>query len=1443
MNFLQTVFDDSKSLKNRNCSPLAVYRILAFSFSLFVLSSLLPAYSVTKTWIGAGTGGGSGTNFNDPAVWSPAGVPGPADDVMMELGSGATIQLSGTVAINSLQFKSTSGTGILDVNGHALSVSTSTLVEGNQGIVKIGDNGAAAGMMTFAGDFTISSSNNGNAALIGNTVSKAIFKSNVNININANSVFSGQNSNVEFDGTGTQTITWNANQNIGFRNVTIGNTNNPTVNLAGNVYGTINDISGNFTVNGSSVVDFKDKFWNSKNASSSFILNEGTTLKLGGGYGGMGSSNFPKNYGTYSLAATSTVQYDNGQVQSVPSPGYGNLIVNTSTQPDGSSANILVQNHFTINSGKTFDLQGKTIYLKGDWINNGILTPNGGTVVLNGTSEQTIGGASTTTFRHLTFDKPSGGITLATNTNVDDKLNLLGGILTTGSNRILVGNSNDLGTITGGSPSSYINGRIERGVVNYNNAHGTNSELFFPVGKGGNYLPVYLNFASLNSSSIVSVEQFESGFHGTAPTGFSTPSRYWQISLSGGSSYSAKVTLNGTGTSLQSTNQILRYSPSTTTTLTTSFTSPEYSSNGLTSMGEFALSEITTSTTTTVSPLTTICANATSGTLTATVSPDPGGGSVQFKIDGTNVGSPVAVSGGGASLTFNPSAYTAGNHNVTAEFNGAGLFSASTSPAVVLTLNGITPGTIAKNAVNPGPACAPLNPDATNLSSGTLATGSGTIAYLWQESTDNGVTWNTAPVTSPEVSNTNSNFNPGPMSVTTRLRRRATSTLSGVECIAYSNELEYVVYPLPVVPSITPSGTLNVCEGSTIQLANATSGGVWSVNNSSNVSVNSTGLVTGISPTPTPPPAISPNISYTVTSINGCVRTVNRAVNVIALPAITSATSVCVGNTFNLTPNTGGTWVSNNPAIASVTATGLVTGIAQGSATFTFTNSAAPGCSQTTPSVAVSAKPAASISSANTSVCAGASTDIIGTVTASGAWTLTLSNGATATGTGNASFTIPVTPVSNTIYSLVALSDAVCDAVTADLTGSTEVNVKPVPGAPSVTVVNNCDGTSTLTASDYTGTLMWSTTETTPGITVSAAGSYSVTQTIDDCVSPQANVTAAPKTAPAPPTISVVDNCNGTSTLTASDYTGTLMWSTTETTPGITVSAAGSYSVTQTIDDCVSPQANVTAAPKTAPAPPTATSPREYCKDEIAPALTATGTSLLWYENAMGGTGNSTAIVPQTATAGSTTFYVTQTIDGCESERTEIEVIVKDDCPPMPVTLSEFRAQKQEQSILLSWKTTSETNSDRFEIERSEDPKNGFTRIATVSSADAESGADYHFLDGNIPPAETIYYRLKMVDRDETFAYSKIQSIKSNLAQLTEIYPNPTSDFINIRTYNWQHVQSVKILDMQGNPVLLFKESHVLSKMDLSKLHPATYLMEINRKNNKTEYRRIIVVR
>jgi len=80
------------------------------------------------------------------------------------------------------------------------------------------------------------------------------------------------------------------------------------------------------------------------------------------------------------------------------------------------------------------------------------------------------------------------------------------------------------------------------------------------------------------------------------------------------------------------------------------------------------------------------------------------------------------------------------------------------------------------------------------------------------------------------------------------------------------------------------------------------------------------------------------------------------------------------------------------------------------------------------------------------------------------------------------------------------------------------------------------------------------------------------------------------------------------------------------------------------------------------PPPPQVVSPLQYCQNDASAALTATGANLLWYDSAAGGTGTGAAPVPATGFPGSRMYYVSQTVQGCESARDSIQV----DITPQP---------------------------------------------------------------------------------------------------------------------------------------------------------------------------------
>jgi len=245
------------------------------------------------------------------------------------------------------------------------------------------------------------------------------------------------------------------------------------------------------------------------------------------------------------------------------------------------------------------------------------------------------------------------------------------------------------------------------------------------------------------------------------------------------------------------------------------------------------------------------------------------------------------------------------------------------------------------------------------------------------------------------------------------------------------------------ISSVNPatiSGATSVCAGNSATLTDATIGGTWSSSNTSVAPIYAlTGVVVAGSATGTA------TITYNKA---GCFVTQTITVNTNPITAITGPTSVCAGSSISLSEGSlWGTWSSSNTSISIVAGTGtlsstilsghparaitsyyvdgVVTGIASGTATITYSNG---GCYKTT-TVTVNA-PAAITGTAL--LCAG-STSSLSSATAGGSW----SSGSTSVASVN-----PAGVVTGVSTGYATLSYTVGGCATTDVV---TVNINALP--------------------------------------------------------------------------------------------------------------------------------------------------------------------------------------------------------------------------------------------------------------------------------------------------------------------------------------------------------------------------------------------------------------
>jgi hypothetical protein len=141
----------------------------------------------------------------------------------------------------------------------------------------------------------------------------------------------------------------------------------------------------------------------------------------------------------------------------------------------------------------------------------------------------------------------------------------------------------------------------------------------------------------------------------------------------------------------------------------------------------------------------------------------------------------------------------------------------------------------------------------------------------------------------------------------------------------------------------------------------------------------------------------------------------------------------------------------------------------------------------------------------------------------------------------------------------------------------------------------------------------------------------------------------------------------------------------------------------------------------------------------------------------------------------------------------------------LPVELTEFSHELQSDAVTLNWKTVSEKNFDRFEVQRSEDG-NAFYSVGNVKSRGSNGKTEnYSFPDKR--PDQVTYYRLKMIDKDESYEFSNLIAVPgvNTLSDNENHFINTNGNLEIKRTYVLVNdFKQASILNIEGKEVAVF---------------------------------------
>lgn len=178
------------------------------------------------------------------------------------------------------------------------------------------------------------------------------------------------------------------------------------------------------------------------------------------------------------------------------------------------------------------------------------------------------------------------------------------------------------------------------------------------------------------------------------------------------------------------------------------------------------------------------------------------------------------------------------------------------------------------------------------------------------------------------------------------------------------------------------------------------------------------------------------------------------------------------------------------------------------------------------------------------------------------------------------------------------------------------------------------------------------------------------------------------------------------------------------------------------------------------------------------------------------------------------------------------------DLSPLPVTLIRFEVAAENRSANLHWITSAETNSEAFMIQRSPNARNWIS-VGTVSASGESAEKKFYSFTDKSPLSGIGYYRLKMMDRDGTHAYSTIRKVQIETPG-SYLYPNPIAGGL-LNIYSKASIKNIQLTDNQGKYLQHFSEK--TTALNIDSLTSGIYWLRLTDNDGNVEVRKFTILK
>ncbi len=207
-------------------------------------------------------------------------------------------------------------------------------------------------------------------------------------------------------------------------------------------------------------------------------------------------------------------------------------------------------------------------------------------------------------------------------------------------------------------------------------------------------------------------------------------------------------------------------------------------------------------------------------------------------------------------------------------------------------------------------------------------------------------------------------------------------------------------------------------------------------------------------------------------------------------------------------------------------------------------------------------------------------------------------------------------------------------------------------------------------------------------------------------------------------------------------------------------------------------------------------------------------------------------------TTGYGTYSITTTVSNFSP------FIITSNQTSLPVRLAGFDILREGSLAILKWSASDVSNFSKFEIERSPDAR-AWTTIGTEYAPQQSLSLQHYTYYDPIPAAlsQRLYYRIKMIDLDNSYTYSPVKSIAAELSAQLGIYPNPADSKSEIRFQFPGDLRNVDLKIISLNGLEVYRKTTGLSNgsLKLPDLPTGIYILSVKDEYGQVHKEKILI--